>query len=79
MNDAPILYALADGVATITLNRPAQRNALSVQMRDEIAALLPRISHPPAQQRHRPDELRMRIKGTHRLHQRRLRLNILHQ
>lgn len=31
-----------------TLNRPAQRNALGVQMRDEIATLLPRISHDAA-------------------------------
>ena len=26
---APVLYALADGVATITLNRPESRNALN--------------------------------------------------
>jgi len=46
MNYQTIAYELREnGVALLTLNRPAQRNALSVQMRDEIAALLPRISH----------------------------------
>ena len=46
MNYQTIVYELrADGVALLTLNRPAQRNALTVQMREEIAHLLPLISH----------------------------------
>lgn len=49
MNYQAIRYELrADGVALLTLNRPAQRNALSVQMREEIAHLLPLISHDAA-------------------------------
>ena len=37
-----------DGVALLTLNRPRQRNPLSVQMREELASLLPRIGHDAA-------------------------------
>ncbi|MES2227895.1 MAG: enoyl-CoA hydratase/isomerase family protein [Pseudomonadota bacterium] len=49
MSYQTIAYELReDGVALLTLNRPAQRNALSVQMRDEIAALLKVISHDAA-------------------------------
>lgn len=37
--DDTVLYALAaDGVATITLNRPAQRNALNMAMAEALAA-----------------------------------------
>lgn len=32
MTDAPVLYTVADGVATITLNVPEQRNALSATL-----------------------------------------------
>ena len=32
MSEQPILYDLADGVATITLNEPATRNALSAEL-----------------------------------------------
>ena len=35
-----IRYEVAAGVATLTLNRPAQRNAIDLQMRDEIALCL---------------------------------------
>jgi enoyl-CoA hydratase len=31
-NESPVLYAVGDGVATITLNRPASRNALNNAM-----------------------------------------------
>ena len=34
MSEAPLLYDVADGIATITLNRPEQRNAVSLQMID---------------------------------------------
>jgi 2-(1,2-epoxy-1,2-dihydrophenyl)acetyl-CoA isomerase len=36
MNDA-VLYEVADGVATVTLNRPARRNALDAELRDGLA------------------------------------------
>jgi 2-(1,2-epoxy-1,2-dihydrophenyl)acetyl-CoA isomerase len=32
-----VRYDIAEGVATLTLNRPAQRNAIDLQMREEIA------------------------------------------
>lgn len=49
MSYQTIVYELrADGVALLTLNRPAQRNPLNVQMREEIAHLLPLISHDAA-------------------------------
>ena len=39
--DAPVLYHLAEGVATITLNRPMVMNALTTRLRaDLLAALL---------------------------------------
>ena len=37
-----------DGVALLTLNRPRQRNPLSVRMREELASLMPRIGHDAA-------------------------------
>jgi enoyl-CoA hydratase len=38
-----LLYEEADGVATITLNRPAVRNALSMQLSDELIFALRRV------------------------------------
>jgi 2-(1,2-epoxy-1,2-dihydrophenyl)acetyl-CoA isomerase len=40
-----ILYEVADGIATLTLNRPAQKNALDLVMRDEIAQVVGEISN----------------------------------
>ena len=34
MSDAPVLYEMADHVATITLNRPAVRNAMNTALRE---------------------------------------------
>lgn len=39
-----LLTAVADGVATLTLNRPAARNALSVALMTEIEAALDRLA-----------------------------------
>lgn len=38
-----VLYEVADGVATLTLNRPAQKNALDMVMRGEIAQIVGEI------------------------------------
>ena len=40
MDARTLRLAVADGVATLTLNRPDRRNALSIEMRDEISAAL---------------------------------------
>ncbi|WP_312028368.1 enoyl-CoA hydratase/isomerase family protein [Aquabacterium sp. J223] len=40
-----IQYELRDGIGVLTLNRPRQRNPLSVQMRDELASLMPELAH----------------------------------
>ena len=42
MSDQPILYALADNVARITLNRPERLNSFNVQMHEALAAALDR-------------------------------------
>lgn len=38
-----ILYEVRGGIALLTLNRPEQRNALNMDMREDFIALLPRI------------------------------------
>ncbi|MGA2826317.1 MAG: enoyl-CoA hydratase-related protein [Streptosporangiaceae bacterium] len=37
-----------DGVAVITLNRPEKKNALSIALREEVAALLGRMADDEA-------------------------------
>jgi enoyl-CoA hydratase/carnithine racemase len=45
--EAPLLVAVADGIATLTLNRPAQFNALSSVLIDELQSALDRIATDP--------------------------------
>ena len=40
--DAPVLYALSGGVATLTLNRPQVRNALTTRLRADLLAAIAR-------------------------------------
>ena len=42
MSDAPVLYAVADGVATLALNQPETRNALSDDLLDALLAAFER-------------------------------------
>lgn len=42
---SPVLFDLSDGVATLTLNRPAALNALSVEMMKALAEATSRLSH----------------------------------
>lgn len=42
MSDDPVIYALSDGVAVITLNRPEVMNALSAALRSALLAALRR-------------------------------------
>jgi methylglutaconyl-CoA hydratase len=44
-----IQFAEADGVATVTLNRPDKRNAISFQLVDELMAALDETERSPAQ------------------------------
>ena len=45
MNDAGVLYDVADGVATLTLNRPANKNALGEDVRTGLARCVDAIEH----------------------------------
>jgi enoyl-CoA hydratase/carnithine racemase len=38
-----LLYQVSDGVATVTLNRPEQRNALSAQLLEELVDAVLRV------------------------------------
>ncbi|MET3138742.1 enoyl-CoA hydratase/carnithine racemase [Undibacterium sp. GrIS 1.2] len=40
-----IIYTVDNGIATLTLNRPAQKNALDMVMRNEIADVISDICH----------------------------------
>jgi enoyl-CoA hydratase/carnithine racemase len=42
MSDAPVLYSVADGVATVALNEPETRNALSDELLDALLAAFER-------------------------------------
>jgi enoyl-CoA hydratase/carnithine racemase len=46
-SDEPVLYALADGVATITLNEPDTRNALSAELLAGLTAAFERAEQDP--------------------------------
>ncbi|MFJ3046261.1 enoyl-CoA hydratase-related protein [Herbaspirillum chlorophenolicum] len=48
MEQPPVLCEFADGVATITLNRPDRLNSVNDAIHDAIAAFLDRIEHDPA-------------------------------
>src|SRR5437867_2872263 len=45
MNDAAVLYDVVDGVATLTLNRPAHKNALAEDLRAGLAKAIDAIEH----------------------------------
>ena len=48
MSDAPVLHAVADGVAVITLNRPDKLNALTPDMLSQFFAAVAAASEDPA-------------------------------
>ncbi|MCL4676051.1 MAG: enoyl-CoA hydratase/isomerase family protein, partial [Pararhodobacter sp.] len=41
--DDPLLVAVSDGIATLTLNRPAALNALNAELRSQLVAALARM------------------------------------
>jgi 2-(1,2-epoxy-1,2-dihydrophenyl)acetyl-CoA isomerase len=43
MSEPTVLLTIREGVAEITLNRPEQRNALSLQMREELALAIAQV------------------------------------
>ena len=46
--DSNLLVQVHEGVATLTMNRPEARNALSAEMKDAFAAAVPRLAQDPA-------------------------------
>jgi enoyl-CoA hydratase/carnithine racemase len=44
MSFEAVLYDKREGVATLTLNRPAALNAINVQVRDDLAQILPAVA-----------------------------------
>ena len=44
MSDVVLVSGPADGVATVTLNRPDKRNALSIEVRDRVSDALDRLA-----------------------------------
>ena len=44
---APVLLHVADGIATITLNRPAEMNALDVATKDSLLAVVQQVGADP--------------------------------
>jgi enoyl-CoA hydratase/carnithine racemase len=46
-DDAEVLYDVADRVATVTLNRPHRRNAISARMLHQLSLALGRADHDP--------------------------------
>ena len=42
---APLTVSRADGVALVTLNRPAKRNALSIELRERLMEELAALAH----------------------------------
>ncbi len=48
MSEPSILYAVADGVATITLNRPSRLNSFTEAMHEELRSALDRVRGTPA-------------------------------
>lgn len=41
--EQPLICTVSDGVATLTLNRPAARNALSAELKEALAEAVPRL------------------------------------
>ncbi len=47
-NDAPVLYSVQDGIATICIDRPAQRNALSIAICERLLDLWDEVERDDA-------------------------------
>ena len=48
MSDLVLVAAADDGIATVTLNRPEKKNALSIALRDEMSDALDAIASDDA-------------------------------